>query len=250
MAMAMVAGPAQEPEGEIANTARQVERLREIAARREPSPIDARAAARKAKVQTGFREDARARQRSNWLARSFEALGRLIDRLFGMRPQGPAIGGSGIRLGNWLVYLAWAVLAAAALALIVLMARTLWPKGRAGRVGMLDENEPLRSSDEWLQQADSLATERRYREAVRCLFLASLMRLDEHEVARFERSHTNWEHHRRIMNSPKRPPSLDFTTPTKTFDYLWYGGVAATPSDYDAMRARYLELCDTLRAAA
>ena len=114
---------------------------------------------------------------------------------------------------------------------------------------MLEDDEPERSLDEWLAEADTLQAQGRYREAVRALYLASLLRFDEARVARFQRGQTNWEHLTRIEASPTMPKDLDFRATTRLFDRIWYGRIVRGKEDVDQFRAWYLNITNTLRAA-
>ncbi len=111
---------------------------------------------------------------------------------------------------------------------------------------MLEEDEPERTADEWLQLADGLTRQGRYREAVRCLYLACLLRLDEAGVIRFSRNETNWEHLGRLQTSPKRPEMLDFTAPTRAFDQVWYGRRVRGIEDVEQFKAWYLMVLECL----
>jgi hypothetical protein len=110
--------------------------------------------------------------------------------------------------------------------------------------GLLDDSELERSADEWLAQSDRLAAEGKHREAVRCLYVACLMRL--------ERGETNWEHLRRFEKSPRRPQALDFATATLQFDLVWYGFKVKGASDVAAMRTFYTQILEAgnLKGAA
>ncbi len=113
---------------------------------------------------------------------------------------------------------------------------------------LLEEDEPERSLDEWLALSEQLAAEGDYRRAVRCLYLACLLKFDEHRVARFDRSQTNWEHLARIQTSPTRPSDLDFKPATQAFDRIWYGYRDEGQRDVERFRAWYLEFKGQLEA--
>ena len=105
--------------------------------------------------------------------------------------------------------------------------------------GLMEADEPDRTADEWLQKADELEWLGEFRLAVRCLYVACLIRLDEANVARFRRGETNWEHLRRIENSPRRPAGFDFRPPTQKFDLVWYGHQVEGASDVQLFRDWY-----------
>ena len=115
---------------------------------------------------------------------------------------------------------------------------------------LLEDDEPVRSRDEWLEAADKLEREGKYREAIRALYLASLLAFDEHRVARFERRETNWEHLRRIQISPRLPQGLDFLPATQLFDRVWYGHQINGSNDVKSFRFMYQTTMDQLRSKA
>ena len=145
----------------------------------------------------------------------------------------------------------WGILILAVIAFLIFAFRKFnWgvaSKLRKKRVGgLLDDDEPDRSADEWLEQADRLAAEGEFRKAVRCLYLACLVRIDEAGVARFIRAETNWEHLHRIEASTKSPESFQFRTITQKFDLIWYGFRTQGQPDVQEFRAFYVELCKIL----
>ena len=170
---------------------------------------------------------------SSWLAR---ALSRIHWPKFDQPEFG---GGPAIGIGAWATTLMWVVLAALGILAIYLLARYVRLPGRKGRKRIVDDDEPLRSADAWIEEADRLVAEGRYREAVRGLYVAGLMRFDEAGVARFDRNQTNWEHLRRIEASPKRPEDSDVRGATGRFDRCWYGHLPTTDGDAATMRAWY-----------
>ena len=85
-----------------------------------------------------------------------------------------------------------------------------------------------------------------HRMAVRCLYLATLMRLDEAGVAEFRRWETNWEHLRRIQNSPSRPDDLDVSPLTRHFDLIGYGRICKGEMDVAEFREAYLRVVKLL----
>ena len=192
----------------------------------------------------------------NWLGESAgrvgerigEALSRFFEWLFRMLPRPEVDGLDGMNLGIFgqLIYiLAWVIIGGALVAFVVFVARKFgWiPVLAAGRKraggGLLEDDEPDRTADEWLLEASRLEREGKFREAVRCLYLACLIRLDEKGVAAFRRGETNWEHLRRIEASRRRPADLDFRDPTSRFDWIWYGHRVNGPEDVAFFRALY-----------
>ena len=114
---------------------------------------------------------------------------------------------------------------------VFLLARYARLPGFRRKAVLVEEEEAPRSADAWLDEANALIAQGRFREAVRGLYVAGLMRFDEAGVARFDRHQTNWEHLRRIEASPKRPPGTDVRAATGRFDRVWYGHLDATAED-------------------
>lgn len=192
--------------------------------------------------------DPGAHQSSNWLGRALERL-RFRQRQSQQEQGMPDVS----RLfGPWLTYVMWTVLGIAAAAILWYFARHANWLRRSRKPGptLLDEDEPERTLDEWLAMAEQLRAEGRYREAVRCLYLACLLRFDEFRVARFDRGQTNWEHLHRIEKSPKLPPELDFRAATSAFDRIWYGQHPSGIEDLDRFRQWYTDVVAALRGAA
>jgi len=193
----------------------------------------------------------------NWFARSLSRLGEAIANWLEqiLKLQGPKSDMTmpSLGIGPGLISGVIMVLAVLLLGgLVYFLARWKWaPKAvKKGGGGLLDEDEPDRTADEWLEMADSLESEGRHREAVRCLYLACLVRLDEHKVAAFMRGETNWEHLRRIHGSSRRPSGWEFRTATQRFDLVWYGKVVQGSADSIWFRTFYQDLLERLRAKA
>ncbi|MBX7134574.1 MAG: hypothetical protein K1X67_18045 [Fimbriimonadaceae bacterium] len=190
-------------------------------------------------------------QSSNWLSKAFERVGEMLSRIRMPKGNAPDVSAPAVGVGNIFVTLVWIILGGGILAFLIWAIRQFsWKSGkRAKKIkggGLMEEDEPERTADEWLVQADDLERQGRFREAVRCLYLACLVRLDEGGIARFVRSQTNWEHLYRIEASSKRPPGLDFRPPTKAFDIIWYGHLTQGASDVAMFRQTYQALCEQL----
>lgn len=185
---------------------------------------------------------------ANWLSNAFDRLNNIHPDCGCNHPvsETPSAGLPG---SEALIYGIYAVLIIALAAFIIFaVSRFSWSKKLQRKAkALLDEDEPERTLDEWLDMADKLEREGRYREAVRCLYLACLLKIDEARIARFERSQTNWEHLERIENSPARPPDLDFREPTKAFDVIWYGMRVNGATDVMRFRNWYREVTQLTR---
>ncbi|MCH8274697.1 MAG: DUF4129 domain-containing protein [Armatimonadetes bacterium] len=196
--------------------------------------------------------DSKSAAQSNWLSR---ALGRIADLFQGREPRDVAQTVGGPANVQWLFNVVLVLLGIALLFGVVMLVRHIrWrreAKGKRARArsGLLTEEEQERSLDEWLEMADRLEAEGRYREVVRCLYLAVLLRLSEARVIRFEPSDTNWEHLRRI-EAANAPRGVKYRRITLLFDYIWYGEKPASARECQVMRRQYELLCDRLREAA
>jgi hypothetical protein len=178
---------------------------------------------------------------SSWLAKALENLAKLFNPP--QRRAAPNMNMPRFNL-NWLVPVMWGILGGIVLVLIALIIRHFRWQGRLRRkvTALLDDDEPERTLDEWLVLADELQAKGDFRGAVRALYLASLMRLDEANIIRFNRRETNWEHYSRLEKSPMRPESLDFLSPTQHFDRVWYGQIVRGSIDAQEMRQVYLQI--------
>lgn len=190
------------------------------------------------------------REQSNWLSGA-------AQRLNNIRPDcgnnTHALDRSAApTVGNWLIDTFYGVLALGLIAFLVFaLNKFAWSKRLERRAkALLDEDEPERTVDEWLEMADRLEREGKFREAVRCLYLACLLKLDEARVARFERSQTNWEHLERIEGSPTKPANLEFREATKAFDHIWYGMRVNGSEDVMRFRVWYRHVLDSVRSKA
>ncbi len=195
--------------------------------------------------KSGLYADPGFERQRNWLA---DALRRLKN----LKPEQEdptARAGGSVVFGAIFVYIAWALLAAAAIGVIFLAVRHLSWKGSLKRKAkaLLEDTEPDRTVDEWLKLADEEAANGRFREAVRALYLACLLRFDEFDVARFIRTETNWEHLARIQASPKLPANVDFRTATQKFDRVWYGYQVNGQEDVNTFRNWYTSLLSQLK---
>lgn len=244
-----IRGQAQELVGRISPTNKaEVQALlaelksRAAIERRLPSTSPATYAkkAEKIKRDPAFTDRA-PKKTSSWLAKAIENLIKLLTPQRDRPQGGPVMPNFSL---NWLVPLVWGILGGIVILLLVLIIRHFQWQGRLKRkaVALLEDDEPERTLDEWLLLADQLQSEGNYRGAVRALYLASLIRLDEANIIRFNRRETNWEHFARLQKSPLKPESLDFLSPTRHFDRVWYGQIVRGKVDVDEMRSVYFEV--------
>jgi hypothetical protein len=94
-------------------------------------------------------------------------------------------------------------------------------------------------------QADELARQGRFLEAVRRLYLAVLSLLHRSRLIRYEKTRTNGEYVRQVRRAPEAPPGVHpaFVSLTGMFDQKWYGDRACDGQEYGACR----ELAEQVR---
>lgn len=191
------------------------------------------------------------KQQANWLSTSARAMWeRIRDFLEQARPtreqgDGPNLPAWLAWLGQGAFYLVIGLLVLAVLAFAAYMFRFIQKRAataKRAKSGLLDELEEIKTEDEYLAEADAMIAEGRYREAIRALYLACLLKIDVARITRFDRSETNWEHLRRIESSLTRPADFTFREQTKTFDRVWYGFDIRGMDDVDLFRSTYLQL--------
>ncbi len=194
--------------------------------------------------------DAAGTKRESWLSKVLDKIAEWFENLF--KSPGP---GPDVPIGTfpWLTAVLWTLIVIGVVALLVfavLNIRSVSMRKRTGGGGLLEEDEPDLSADEWLSRADQLLAKKKYREATRALYIAALMRFDEHGVARFQRAGTNWEHLRRIEASPAYPIECAFRIATRLFDRVWYGHLDVNESSVQSMRGHYVAARDALAGRA
>jgi hypothetical protein len=92
-----------------------------------------------------------------------------------------------------------------------------------------------------MQRAQTLSSQGDYRNAVRYLYLSSLLILDEQGLLRYDRSRTNREYLRSVSSKPQLAKPLSDVI--DVFDRVWYG---FEPVDEQAYR-NYVEHVEELR---
>ena len=104
-----------------------------------------------------------------------------------------------------------------------------------------DDNDALLTSKGAMQRAQSLSGQGDYRNAVRYLYLSSLLILDEHGVLRYDRSRTNREYLRSVSSKPQLAKPLSDVI--DVFDRVWYGFDSVDEETYQS----YVKHVDELR---
>lgn len=161
------------------------------------------------------------------VAAIFRSIGRAIEGLFG---DGPEFHGTSKLLSN---LLAVVVIILFLMLLAYVVARLGW---RRMVTAAVPEQEDVYSGPQTtakaLSEAARLAAAGDFRSALRLVYIAALLVLDERELIRFDRSGTNWEYLAALKSHPKIQGAL--RPVTVVFDRKWYGHEPASESDYDA----------------
>lgn len=148
--------------------------------------------------------------------------------------------------------LGWVVLGGLALAVVVVgvllyLASPRSPKSKKGKpaasaAGLSEENELRQLLEEspaaLFRQADALAGEGRFRDAVRILYLAVLALLHRQHLIRLEPTRTNGEYVRQVRLSEQAPPELHglFERLTCIFETAWYSERLCESREYRSCR--------------
>ena len=104
-----------------------------------------------------------------------------------------------------------------------------------------NSDDILLTSQGAMQKAQTLSSQGDYRNAVRYLYLSSLLILDENGVLRYDRSRTNREYLRSV--SSKHGLAKPLSDVIEVFDRVWYGFDAVDNETYQS----YVKHVDELR---
>lgn len=197
---------------------------------------DAEVNARAARILEGPEYEEFADSRGRGLR---ELLSRWLDALLSDPDEGDptAVAGPGasIPLPGPAFFLVVGVLFALAVALFLFLRHeTPLPAAPTAAATAPKVEDPReRAPRDWLAQANALAEAGRYREALRALYLATLVALDRRQILSFDPTLTNWQYLRQIRDAPIRS---DFRELTRLFDHKWYGHEPTDQVDFDLCR--------------
>lgn len=193
-----------------------------------------------------YREQIDTQEGESWLSTALENLfnriGEWLSNLFRNR-QEP--NGSSLQAAAGLTEVMIVVLLAILAAFIIYMLAQIRFKKKNDNPetdSLVTDAEAGRNADQWLTEADKLAASGDFRAAIRCLYIASLVRMDEARLLRFERHETNWEHLYRFRDLPNKPGEFHLEPLTLRFDQAWYGFVPQSQSDVDWFKSEYRSL--------
>jgi hypothetical protein len=163
-----------------------------------------------------------------WLIDLGNWLGRMIEAL--LRPLAPALPGT-VNSVAWII---------AGIGIILLLGVIIYLINglRRGVVSEApkanDDPEANLTAREAIDQAGSLARDGDYRTAVRFLYLAALLRLDERGLLHYDRALTNREYIERVRDNPALRETL--TGIVETFDRVWYGHMSIDQAAFERYR--------------
>lgn len=104
-----------------------------------------------------------------------------------------------------------------------------------------NDSDELLTSKGAFKRAETLSTQGDYRNAIRYLYLSSLLVLDEQGLMRYDRSRTNREYLRSVSSKPELAKPLHDVI--DVFDRVWYGFEGVDKQTYQS----YVERVDELR---
>lgn len=172
--------------------------------------------------------------RERILARIYEWLDRLLSHVAAFGARSPWLA----PLFEWLLILIGCAL------LLAWVFRTLQ---RQRRHMAIEASRQSEQSEErvrnWLRDAEASAARGAFRDAVHCLYWASIASLEGRRLWQPDRARTPREYLRLL--DPASPVSPILRRQTRSFETIWYGLRSASPADYDAA----LDLHRQLRAA-
>jgi hypothetical protein len=144
-------------------------------------------------------------------------------------------GGAGVEIARGL---AWMVAALAVAGLALLLVHTWRRRGAHAAAGpTAGSREVSRPSAEWVARVAQALDTGELREAVRCAYLAAVVRLEEQGVWRVDEARTPREYLRLVPPDDRR--KQPFGDLTREFERSWYG---AQPADTRGLW-RWLEEC-------
>jgi hypothetical protein len=117
---------------------------------------------------------------------------------------------------------------------------------RRKHAGPRGHDEDVATSAEAIERAEAASSAQDYRRALRLMYLAALLKLDEIGALRYDRAQTNREYVRQVALQPALSSALQSVV--EMFDDAWYGFYAVTPESYTLFESRVHSLLDTANA--
>ncbi len=167
-----------------------------------------------------------------------ELLSRLFEEFFDDEPTDPVAterGGISLPMPGPTFFLVMGVLFVLLIAVYLISSRErALPAVASSAASAPKAEDPRdRAPSEWLDSAAQLAARGQYRDALRALYLATLVALDRRQLLTFDPTLTNWQYSRQLRSAAIR---ADFRELTKLFDHKWYGREDTAEADYLACR--------------
>lgn len=124
--------------------------------------------------------------------------------------------------------------------------KDVWKKKADQAVVEIDREEEVADIrdlefDRLLQEA---INEKRYRHAVRLLYLNSLKQLQEKALIQYKKDKTNYDYLRELKDQALKP---HFSNVTFLFEYIWYGEFPVDLNHFNLARAGFMEFDQAVR---
>lgn len=169
----------------------------------------------------------------DWLANLWERFSNFLDRVIFATA-------TAIYEGRTLFKIAGALLFVLALFFIARsLSHNLVREAQLAAEG--NESDETLTSKSAFKRAETLSMQGDYRNAIRYLYLSSLLVLDEQGLMRYDRSRTNREYLRSVSSKPELAKPLRDVI--DVFDRVWYGFEGVDEQTYQS----YVERVDDLR---
>ena len=171
---------------------------------------------------------------------TLRSISEAIARVFGKLPPGI------LHFGNKFLIVLAAVAFAITLVFLIMRIIGSTPDKKVKRIPQNTHTQTITRPDiaVLLAQAETDAAGGRYREALRAVYLATLLQLDRHGAISYTESGTNWEYMKSLSQSSGRDKTTIFRTLTTLFDESIYGHRDLSASDYAAGMHAYRQLGD------
>jgi hypothetical protein len=142
----------------------------------------------------------------------------------------------------WIAFVLWGLLVAAiVLGLVYILVRIEWRSRISPTPAFTASDSPsAREWQLWLQDAQNMASQGLWREAIHFLYWAAISRLESRRLWPADRARTPREYLRLLSQADLRLASL--TLLTRSFEHTWYGGRTAGSADFQAALRQAAEL--------
>jgi hypothetical protein len=155
-----------------------------------------------------------------------------------------------VRFGSRAPWIVWLLRILLLVAICTALVWFLLRIERRSRIRLIPDVEPATGAPSarewqlWLRDAQAMAAQGQWRDAIHFLYWASIARLESKRLWPADRARTPREYLALLKGTDPRKPNL--TALTRSFERTWYGGRAAQASDFKAA----LEMAATLGVAA